>query len=125
PIALIPQVVLGGVIVPATTIATLNAIMYAIPARCGFEGTVVPERMAIASDPASLIDLNSDATSATDFIFDGRFECATAQMASETLTGAWSFASYETRWLPFAVLGGMTFGLLILILILLKRRDPV
>jgi ABC transport system ATP-binding/permease protein len=125
PIALIPQVVLGGLIVPATTIPTLNAIMYAIPARWGFEGTVVPERKAIANETAWLIDLNSDATSAGDFIFDGRFECATAQMASDNLTGAWAFTTYETQWLPFAVLWGMTFGIMMIILVLLKRRDPV
>src|SRR5690606_7508604 len=79
PIALIPQIVLGGLIVPATTIPALSVIMYTIPARWGFEATIVPERKAIANDPAWVIDLDSDATSAADFVFDGKFECATAQ----------------------------------------------
>ncbi|MCA9619102.1 MAG: FHA domain-containing protein [Myxococcales bacterium] len=126
PIALIPQVVLGGLMVPATTIPKLAPIMYSIPARWGFEAAIVAERAAIADDPAWLIPLGGDnKTSAIDFIFDGKFQCATAQMASDTLTGGWSFTTYETPWAPYAVLGGMTFFVMLTILIILKRRDPV
>jgi hypothetical protein len=125
PIALIPQVVLGGLMVPATTIPKLAAVMYLIPARWGFEAAVVPERLTVASEAAWLIDLGSDKTSTTDFIQSGKFECATAQLASDQLTGAWSFVTYETFWVPYAVLGGMCFALMILILMILKRRDPV
>lgn len=125
PIALIPQVVLGGVMVPATTIPKLSWLMYVIPARWGFEATVVAEREAIASEPAWLINLGGDKTSAVDFIFGGQFHCATAQMASDQLTGAWSFTTYEDAFIPYAVLGGMCFMTMIAILVILKRRDPV
>ena len=125
PIALIPQVVLGGLMVPATTIPKLAPVMYAIPARWGFEATVVAERAAVSDEAAWLINLGGDKTSSTDFIFGGQFQCATAQMASDTLNGAWSFTTYETMWIPYAVLGGMTLSLLVVILFILKRRDPV
>jgi hypothetical protein len=102
--------------------------MYAIPSRWGFEAAVVAERASIAGDPAWAINLGETArtkTSATDFVFDGQFHCATAQVASDTLSGAWSFTTYEDKFVPFAVLLGMTFMLIITILVILKRRDPV
>ena len=46
-------------------------------------------------------------------------------MASDSYNGAWSFTTYEDIWMPFAVLGGMTLGLMLFLLIVLKRRDPV
>jgi hypothetical protein len=125
PIALIPQVVLGGLMVPATTVPHLSWLMYIIPARWGFEATVLPERLAIADDPAWLINLNRSDSSATDYIIDGKFECATAQLASDDLNGAWAFTTYESVWLPYAVLGGLTVTLLIVMCIILRRRDPV
>jgi hypothetical protein len=125
PIALIPQVVLGGLMVPATTIPRLSSMMYAIPARWGFEAAIIPERKAIADEPAWSIALGGDTTSAPDFIFNGKFDCATAQMASDQLNGAWSFTTYEEVWVPYAVMGSMTLALMICILFLLKRRDPV
>ncbi len=126
PIALIPQVVLGGLMVPATTIPKLAPIMNLIPARWGFEAAVVSERLAVQDDAAWLINLGSpDKTSAADFIFSGKFQCATAQMASDQLNGAWSFTTYESAFIPYAVLGGMTLATLVAILIILKRRDPV
>jgi hypothetical protein len=45
-------------------------------------------------------------------------------MASEQV-GAWGFTQYDQLWIPYAVLGGITVGLLIILTILLKRRDPV
>ena len=45
--------------------------------------------------------------------------------ASADFHGAWGFTNYEVAWLPPAVLAGMMFGLLILILILLKQRDSI
>lgn len=126
PIALIPQVVLGGLMVPATTIPKLSALMYGIPARWGFEAAIVPERHAIASDPAWVIDLGSpDKSSAADFISGGRFECATAQVASDTMSGAWGFTTYEQPYIPFAVLGGTTLIVFVIILVTLRRRDQV
>ncbi|MBI4703130.1 MAG: FHA domain-containing protein [Deltaproteobacteria bacterium] len=125
PIALIPQVVLGGLMVPMTTIPHLSWLMYVIPARWGFEACVRPERLAVADDPSWLIDLHSDKTAATDFVFQGKFQCAMAQMASDSFNGAWGFATHEQLWIPYAVLGTMTVATLIAICVILRRRDPV
>ena len=129
PIALIPQVVLGGLMVPATTIPSLSFLMYVIPARWGFEAAVVHERTAIAADPAWLIDLSAQLTQKAgapeDFIEDKKFHCAVAQLASDQLNGAWAFTTYEQRFLPYVVMGGTTVGIIILMCLILRRRDPM
>jgi ABC-type multidrug transport system ATPase subunit/pSer/pThr/pTyr-binding forkhead associated (FHA) protein len=126
PIALIPQVVLGGLMVPITTNPLLQYPMYLIPARWGFQGVVAQERMAIATDPAWIIDLKKpDVNSVDNFVTAGRFRCAEAQIASTDFNGAWGFTEWKLVWLPPAVLAGMMVATLIWILIILKRRDPV
>jgi ABC-type multidrug transport system ATPase subunit len=126
PIALIPQVVLGGLMVPMTTNPTLKWLMLVMPARWGFQGVVAQERLAIAADPAWVIDLkNPTLNVAEDFVKNGKFRCATAQIASDTFNGAWGFVDFEYTWLPFAVLGGMMLLSIIFMLAVLKRRDPV
>jgi len=126
PIALIPQVVLGGLMVPMTTNSLLELPMYLMPARWGFEGLVAQERLAILTDPAWVIDIKKpDVTSVENFITAGRFRCAEAQIASSDFMGAWGFKYYNLPWLPPAVLGGMMFVTLIAILIILKRRDAI
>ena len=125
PIALIPQVVLGGLLVPMTSTSKyVKAVMQGIPARWGFEGAIAPNRTALANDEAWLIDLGNTAAKA-EFIENGKFKCAIAQMASDTQVGSWGFSQYDQIWIPYAVLGGMAMGLLMLVTILLKRRDPV
>ncbi len=59
PIALIPQVVLGGLMVPMTTNPILKPLMYVMPARWGFEGAIAHERLAIAGQSAWIIDLQT------------------------------------------------------------------
>jgi hypothetical protein len=126
PIALLPQVVLGGLMVPATTIKEIAPMMYLSPTRWGFEAAIVPERLAIRSDPAWLIKVGEpDTSSATDFVFNGEFHCATAQLASDELNGAWAFTNYEATYLPYAVLGAMMCSTLIGIVVILKRRDRI
>ncbi|HET6318506.1 MAG TPA: ABC transporter permease, partial [Chloroflexota bacterium] len=125
PIALIPQVVLGGLMVPMTTIPHLKVLMYLIPARWGFEGSVVPERLALAGDTAWNVNLGGNDSSPPDFVEAGQFKCALAQMASDTFPGAWGFTTYDQRYFPFLALGAMTVSLLTVLLIVLKRRDPV
>lgn len=126
PIALIPQVVLGGMIVPMTTNPLLEYPMYIMPSRWGFQGVVAQERLAIASDPSWVMDLKRpDTTSADNFVTAGKFRCAEAQIASSDFNGAWGFSSWDQVWLPPAVLSAMMVALLIVILITLKRRDPV
>ena len=126
PIALIPQVVLGGLMVPMTTNALLKWPMLLVPARWGFQGVVAQERRAIASDPAWIIDLKKpDLTSVSDFVMQGKFRCAEAQIASDGFNGAWGFTNYDVAWLPPAVLLAMMLALLAAILVILKARDPV
>jgi len=126
PIALIPQVVLGGLMVPMTTNPMLRPLMYLMPARWGFQGSIAEERAAIQNAPAWVVDLHKpDLTSAPDFVFKGRFHCAVAQIASDTIPGAWGFSDWALTWLPFAVLYGMTFAMIIILFVLLRRRDPV
>ncbi|MDF2695237.1 MAG: ABC-type multidrug transport system, ATPase component, partial [Labilithrix sp.] len=104
----------------------LKPLMYIMPARWGFEGSIAHERMAIAKEPAWFIDLqNASLNSPPDYVFGGHFQCAIAQMGSETLKGAWGFSAYAQLWLPVAVLLGMTVVMLCALLVLLKRRDPV
>ncbi|RYZ02781.1 MAG: FHA domain-containing protein [Myxococcales bacterium] len=124
PIALIPQVVLGGLMVPMTTNPMLRWPMYIMPARWGFQGMIAQERKAIANDSAWIIDLKKpDTTSVENFLVAGKFRCAEAQIASADFNGAWGFTDYQLFWLPPAVLGAMMVGLLIFILFILKRRD--
>jgi hypothetical protein len=124
PIALIPQVVLGGLMVPMTTNPMLQWPMYLMPARWGFQGMIAQERIAIANDPAWIIDLKKpDTTSLENFLVAGKFRCAEAQIASIDFNGAWGFSNYQAFWLPPAVLAGMMVSLLIFILVILKRRD--
>jgi ABC transport system ATP-binding/permease protein len=126
PIALIPQVVLGGLMVPMTTNPMLEYPMYAMPARWGFQGVVAQERIAVASDPAWVVDLKKpDLNSAADFVSQGKFRCAEAQLAGTDFNGAWGFTDYGLYWLPPAVLGAMMVVTFIIILLLLKRRDSV
>jgi hypothetical protein len=125
PIALIPQVVLGGLMVPMTSSSKpIRAIMQAIPARWGFEGAIAPNRNALATDEAWLIDLGQKSLKA-EFVEGGKFKCAIAQMASDTQVGSWGFTTYDQPWIPYAVLGGTTVFLIVIVSVLLKRRDPV
>ena len=126
PIALIPQVVLGGLMVPMTTNPMLRPLMYVMPARWGFQGAIAEERAAIANAPAWVIDLGKPGlTSAPDFVHAGRFHCAIAQIESDTIAGAWGFVEWTMPWVPFAVLYGMTFFMMLILFVLLRRRDPV
>jgi hypothetical protein len=126
PIALIPQVVLGGLMVPMTTNPILEYPMYVVPARWGFEGAIAQERGAIMQDSAWTMDLGDPTLNAADqFVEAGKFFCAEAQMAATNFNGAWGFVHYDLVWLPFAVLGGMALFTLILILIILGRRDSI
>jgi ABC-type multidrug transport system ATPase subunit/pSer/pThr/pTyr-binding forkhead associated (FHA) protein len=126
PIALIPQVVLGGLMVPMTTNPMLRPLMYVMPARWGFQGAIAEERVAIANAPAWVIDLGKPGlNSAPDFVANGRFHCAIAQIESDTIAGAWGFVEWAMPWVPFAVLYGMTFFMMLMLFIFLRRRDPV
>ena len=80
---------------------------------------------AITNDPAWLIPLGTNQSDPGSFVEGGNFKCAMAQLASDTYAGAWQFTTYEQVWLPYAVLTGMTVFFLIILMIVLKRRDSV
>ena len=108
PIALIPQVVLGGLMVPMTTNELLKPLMYVMPARWGFEAAIAQERQVIADSSAWVLDLhNSSLSNASDFVQGGRFHCATAQIESSTLPGAWGFVEWNQPGVPLVVLAAM------------------
>jgi ABC-type multidrug transport system ATPase subunit/pSer/pThr/pTyr-binding forkhead associated (FHA) protein len=126
PIALIPQVVLGGLMVPMTTNPLLEWPMLLMPARWGFQGVVAQERLAVRNDAAWLIDVGKpDLQSPENFVFGGKFHCAEAQIASVDFNGAWGFSNYAEWWVPIGVLGGILLLTLLFILGLLKRRDSI
>jgi ABC transport system ATP-binding/permease protein len=125
PIALIPQVVLGGLMVPMTTNTILKWPMYVTPARWGFQGVVAQERAAIADGAAWVMSLGRTDTSVENFVTAGKFRCAEAQIASTDIAGAWGFDTWNAVWLPPTVLAGMTVVTLIAILILLRTRDSI
>jgi hypothetical protein len=119
-------VVLGGLMVPMTTNPNLEPLMLIMPARWGFEGLVAQERLAVKADPAWVVDLNRPSlNSLENFISGGKFYCSEAQIASDSLNGAWGFTHYEQAWLPIAVLGAMMLSVLALTLVILRRRDSI
>ena len=58
-------------------------------------------------------------------ITGGKFQCAIAQMASDSIAGAWGFVEWDQFYVPIAVLLGMTLVMMLFLTVLLKRRDPV
>ena len=126
PIALIPQVVLGGLMVPMTTNPMLRPLMYVMPARWGFEGAIAQERAAIAGRPGvAHRPAQPDLNSPPDFVVNGHFQCAIAQIASDSIMGAWGFTEWNSFGMTVGILFGMTALMLMVLLVLLKRRDPV
>jgi ABC-type multidrug transport system ATPase subunit/pSer/pThr/pTyr-binding forkhead associated (FHA) protein len=123
PIALIPQVVLGGLMVPMTTNPWLELPMQLMPARWGFEGLVRAERAALEYHPAWRIPLPDAPESLPDFISAGAFHCGRAQLESRTLSGAWGFGSSDQASLVVPlVLTAMTLVLLGAVTGILRRR---
>ncbi len=120
PIALIPQVVLGGLMVPVTTNPWLKWPMQMIPSRWGFEGVVRPERQAIAGATEWRIHLPQAPDSIPDFVENQEFSCALAQMESSQFTGAWGFSGASTT--PPLVLVAMAAALLLAVTWTLARR---
>jgi hypothetical protein len=148
PIALIPQVVLGGTLVPQTTNTLLEYPMWAMPARWGFEGAITPERILNAAEPGWLYNIpktkelaDPQAAQILDQLFlkDAgdklQFVCAKAEMTARSgpnsvngvfpFDGAWGFSESVNTWLPYAVLGGMTVITLIIMMAILRKNDPV
>jgi ABC-type transport system involved in multi-copper enzyme maturation permease subunit len=148
PIALIPQIVLGGTLVPVTTNALLEYPMMAMPARWGFEGAIAPERVLNADTKEWLFSLpkptgdNALPADVMEKLFlkstsgdTMQFVCAKAQIGAKAdynsvgstfpFDGAWGFTEWNSQWLPFAVLGGMTVVMIAVMMFVLRQKDPV
>ncbi|GAC1580648.1 MAG: hypothetical protein NVS3B20_11470 [Polyangiales bacterium] len=146
PIALIPQVVLGGTLVPMTTNPLLEIPMMGVPARWGFEGAITPERFINADQKEWLFSLPKAKEAIPSNIMDQlflrdngdtlQFVCAKAEVGARQgantvpgggfpFEGAWGFSEWQQVWVPYAVLGGMTLVTLVVMMIILRKKDPV
>ena len=95
----------------------------------GIDALAGPSEIVVVADaqndPAWLIDLKSNLNSPPDFVYNGHFQCAIAQMGSDSIMGAWGFTEWSSFGTAIGVLFGMTALMLVVLLVLLKRRDPV
>ncbi len=121
PIALIPQVVLGGRMVPMTNKSWLEVVMSVVPSRWSFEGLLAAERVELVQSWR----INACVT-AGQGISHGKFDCAIQELSNSVEgSGALGFSTYESPLISFGVLSAMTVVCVVLVMILLKRRDSV
>ncbi|MBI4700022.1 MAG: ATP-binding cassette domain-containing protein [Deltaproteobacteria bacterium] len=120
PIALIPQVILGGMIVRLTEKDWLGWVMGLMPARWGFEAALGLERAAL--DAAWRIPVCGSISDAS--ISDGAFRCATEELASTVLgEGGYGFEHWAQPLAAVGVLVLLTAVALGAVLVILRRRD--
>jgi ABC-type multidrug transport system ATPase subunit len=121
PIALIPQVVLGGLMVPMTNKGWLEAVMALMPSRWSFEGLIAAERHELISS----WKIKSCVSTGTGIV-DSKFNCAIEEIKNATQgAGGLGFTSYDDPAVAFGVLMLMTVAAIAAVMILLKRRDSV
>ena len=108
PIALIPQVVLGGRMVPMTNKPWLEVVDgLPSPSRWSFEGLLAAERVELAH----AWRIRSLRTSTGTGIAEGRFNCAIEELRNTTEgAGGLGFSTYNQPWISFAVLETITRG---------------
>jgi ABC-type multidrug transport system ATPase subunit/pSer/pThr/pTyr-binding forkhead associated (FHA) protein len=126
PIALIPQVVLGGLLVPMTNKSWLTGLMAAMPSRWSFEGVMsaerdtleVPWRIQTCAPPNSTgVSLRNGANV---------FNCAVEEIArTAERSGAWGFSTWDRPVVHNGVLAGMLLLFLALMGVMLRKRDSV
>jgi ABC-type multidrug transport system ATPase subunit len=121
PIALIPQVVLGGRIVPMTNKSWLQYVMAGIPSRWSFEGLLASERAQIASS----WKIKSCVPTGPGIV-DSKLNCALEEMRNVAQGGGGlGFSTYDRPIVSLGVLAGITLVALVMVTILLRRRDSV
>jgi ABC-type multidrug transport system ATPase subunit/pSer/pThr/pTyr-binding forkhead associated (FHA) protein len=127
PIALIPQVVLGGMLVPMTNKSWLKYVMALMPSRWSFEGIIGAERYALENTwrIPTCVPAGSD-NGVVEWGGRPFFNCAVREIASTTSgVGGWGFASYDNPLVANGVLAFMTVFFLAGVMIFLRRRDSV
>jgi ABC-type transport system involved in multi-copper enzyme maturation permease subunit len=121
PIALIPQVVLGGRMVPMTNKPWLEVVMAIIPSRWSFEGLFAAERVELANS----WKIKACVQTGTG-ITDGKFNCALEELRNTAEGGGGlGFSTYDEPMVAFMVLTLMTVVCVAVVMALLKRRDSV
>jgi ABC-type multidrug transport system ATPase subunit len=121
PIALIPQVVLGGRIVPMTNKRWLEWVMGAIPSRWSFEGLLAAERVKVADAWKTTACIHSGAGISGD-----RFDCALEEVRNATQGGGGlGFTTFDRPFVSLGVLAAMTAAAVVGVMLLLRRRDSV
>jgi ABC-type multidrug transport system ATPase subunit/pSer/pThr/pTyr-binding forkhead associated (FHA) protein len=121
PIALIPQVVLGGRMVPMTNKGWLEYVMALMPSRWSFEGLIAAERTELVSAWKMKACVTTGAG-----IVDSKFNCALEEVRNVTQgAGGLGFSTYDEPIAALAVLSAMTLVCIASVMILLKRRDSV
>jgi ABC-type multidrug transport system ATPase subunit len=121
PIALIPQVVLGGRMVPMTNKSWLEVVMDIVPSRWAFEGLLAAERTELIKSWKIHACIPSGPG-----IVDSRFNCALEEVRNVTEgAGGLGFSTYDQPWVAFLVLEVITILSLAGVMGLLKRRDAV
>ena len=121
PIALIPQVVLGGRMVPMTNKPWLEYVMAIIPSRWSFEGLIAAERHELAT-PWKVKACVQTGTA----INNGVFNCAIEEIKNTTEgVGGLGFTTHDTPFVSFFVLSLMSVAAIAVVMVLLKKRDSV
>jgi hypothetical protein len=123
PIALIPQVVLGGKMVPMTNKGWLAYVMAFVPSRWSFEGLLASERAELqgAWKLKSCVQ-----ASAGNGISDFKFNCAVEELRNAAQgKGGLGFSTWDDPAVAFAVLCVMTVASIAAVMLFLKRRDSV
>jgi hypothetical protein len=128
PIALIPQMMLGGLLVPMTNKGWLKWLMAIMPSRWSFEGVMGAERDTLATAwriPTCASSgegvLRASGANTTHY-----FNCAVEEIARSTQgTGGWGFASWDNPAVANGILVAMTVVFLGGVATMLKRRDSV
>ncbi|MCH2109952.1 MAG: ATP-binding cassette domain-containing protein [Polyangiaceae bacterium] len=122
PLTLIPQVILGGLIVPLSTNHALKWPMMLMPTRWGFEASLRSLRNFEGTDAAWHIPVKGSADSPPDFIINQVFDCARAQVESQSLPGSLGFGSSMPSWGPPLLLTLMTILLISVSMAIVQRR---
>jgi ABC transport system ATP-binding/permease protein len=121
PIALIPQVVLGGRMVPMTNKGWLEFVMALMPSRWSFEGLIAAERTELVSSWKIKACIEKGAG-----VVDGKFNCAIEELKNTTQgMGALGFSTYDEPAVAMGVLLAMTLICIVSVMVILKRRDSV
>ena len=99
----------------------LEYVMAGIPSRWSFEGLLAAERDQVAS----AWKIKACIPKGTGIV-NGNFTCALEQMRNATRGGGGlGFSTYDRPLISFGVLGGITLGAVLLVMLLLRRRDSV